>query len=181
MANDSNFIERLKRGDETCLQEIYSLYRRDFTNWAERKFSLDQEEARDMFQVTLISFYENVSSGKLTVLNSSLRTYLFAIGKYKILRDKKKAVMYANLDELPDINMLDNDNEPELEKEQQAKVHAALNQLGGDCQKILELFYFQELSMVAIAQVLNYKNDNVAKVKKANCMRKLAAIFKSGK
>src|SRR5688572_10452223 len=123
-----------------------------------------------MFQVTLISFYENVTNDKLTTLSSSLRTYLFAIGKYKILRDKKKGVMYANLDDLPDIKLLGNEEDGyALELEQQTKVHAALAKLGGDCQKLLEMFYFQELSMAIIAQVLNYKNDNVAKVKKANC------------
>jgi DNA-directed RNA polymerase specialized sigma24 family protein len=133
-----------------------------------------------MFQVTLITFYENVTNGKLSTLSSSLRTYLFAIGKYKILRDKKKGIMYANLDDVPDINLLGNDDDGyTLELEQQTKVHAALAKLGGDCQKLLELFYFQELCMADIAMALNYKNDNVAKVKKANCMRKLASIFKA--
>lgn len=180
MATDSEYIERLKNGDESCLEEIYMLYRRDFTDWAVRQFSLNQEEARDMFQVTLVSFYENVANNKLTHLRSSLRTYLFAIGKYKILRDKKKSVMYANLDDLPDINLLGNDDQDqETEDEQHALVHAALSKLGGDCQKILEMFYFRELRMADIASAFNYKNENVAKVKKANCMRKLASIFKA--
>src|SRR5688572_28135024 len=105
-----------------------------------------------MFQVTLISFYENVTNDKLTTLSSSLRTYLFAIGKYKILRDKKKGVMYANLDDIPDIKLLGNEEDGyALELEQQTKVHAALAKLGGDCQKLLEMFYFQELSKIGRA------------------------------
>jgi len=180
LANSNNYIERLKQGDEKCLEEIYALYRRDFADWAIRKFNLDMEEARDIFQVTLISFYENVHNGKLNSLNSSLRTYLFAIGKYQILRSKKKSVMYANLDDLPDINLLETDNKDlELEAEQQSKVQMALNQLGGNCQQLLEMFYFREMNMMQIAEALEYKNTNVAKVKKANCMRKLAGIFKS--
>ena len=66
-----------------------------------------------------------------------------------------------------------------MEEERSAAIHAALQQLGPDCQKVLELFYFKGCKLEFIAQALKYKNENVAKVKKASCMRKLSAIFKN--
>ncbi|HSI89663.1 MAG TPA: sigma-70 family RNA polymerase sigma factor [Adhaeribacter sp.] len=180
MASDNNYIERLRNGDESCLQEMYDLYRVDFTSWAERRFSLEPEEARDAFQNCLIAFYENILSGKLNTLSSSPRTYLFAIGKNKILKSKKNLPLYANLDDFPDINHIEDDNtEAEMEDERNLAVHKALQQLGPDCQKVLELFYFRNCKMEQIAQALNYKNENVTKVKKASCLKKLAGIFKN--
>lgn len=180
MTSDHAYINRLKTDREKCLEELYTLYRKDFTDWACHKFVCEPEEAEDVFQDSLIIFYENVLSGKLQTLTSSLRTYLFAIGKHKILRNKKNSLLYANVDDIFDINLIEisNDSLEDAEQRHQA-VHDAIVQLGPDCRKVIELFYYQELNMTQVAKNMNYKNENVAKVKKASCMRKLASFLKS--
>jgi RNA polymerase sigma factor (sigma-70 family) len=179
MAADHAYIDRLKTDREKCLEELYLKYRHDFTEWAGHKFSIETEEAEDIFQDSLIIFYENVLSGRLTTLSSSLRTYLFAIGKHKILKNKKKLPLYANVDDVPDINLIDDSLEDLANTEEKHKaVHSALRLLGPDCQKILEMFYFEGCNLTTVAKALNYKNENVAKVKKASCMRKLSGFMK---
>jgi RNA polymerase sigma factor (sigma-70 family) len=179
MAADHAYINRIKTDREKCLEELYLKYRLDFTEWANHKFGVEIEEAEDIFQDSLIVFYENVLTGRLTTLSSSLRTYLFAIGKHKILKFKKKLPLYANVEDVPDINLVDTSIEDlAIAEEKHKAVHSAMRLLGPDCQKILEMFYFEECNLTTVAKALNYKNENVAKVKKASCMRKLSGFMK---
>src|SRR5690606_8066897 len=62
-----------------------------------------------------------------------------------------------------------------------ALITQALGYLGNECQQILKLFYFVNLDLKKIAKQLNYKNDNVVKTKKSQCLRKLATAFQARK
>jgi len=50
-----------------------------------------------------------------------------------------------------------------------------LESLGGNCKRILVLYYFDRLKMKEIAEVMNFANDQVAKNKKSSCLKKLKA------
>ncbi|GAA4311570.1 sigma-70 family RNA polymerase sigma factor [Nibribacter koreensis] len=176
---EEKILSRLRSGDETCLRDLYQQHRDDFVHWACRQYQLEQDEAKDIFQVTMLAFYENAASGKLTHLSCELKTYLFAIAKnhiHNFLRNKASA---ANFVDVSDIKEYDNTlEEAETQDHQKTLVHQAIALLPPDSRKVLELYYFHDYDMASIAREMGYKNDNVAKVKKLQCLRKLSVILK---
>src|SRR5690554_6753794 len=88
MDRENNLIEQIRAGDKKEIEHIYNQHREEFLAYADR-FSIQTDEAVDIYQDSIIVLYENIMSQKLTSLTSSLKTYLFAIGKYKMLNSMK--------------------------------------------------------------------------------------------
>lgn len=173
MAHD--LIKQIKNDGQEALVKIYQDHRIDFIKWAMQSFQCSQEEAEDTYQDTIIAFYENVTNGRLTTLSCSFKTYLFAIGKNILLgiaKKKGRTVMQGNdIPEIADKDVLI------LEKislnERQQEILKALESLGEPCQTILRLYYYDKLSIKKIVQKLQYKSENVVKVQKVRCMKRL--------
>lgn len=176
---EQKILSRLRAGDEKCLRELYQQHRNDFVHWACRQYPLEEEEAKDIFQVTMLAFYENAASGKITHLSCELKTYLFAIAKnhiHNLLRNKASS---ANFVDVADIKETDNSlEEEEAKAHQKTLVHQAIALLPPDNRKVLELYYFHDYDMASVAREMGYKNEGVAKVKKLQCLRKLSVILK---
>ena len=113
-------IERIKSKDsEQGLKEIYTSYRNEFLLWAVRHHSCTMDEAMDVFQQSVIIFYENIVSGKLTEITTQVKTYIFSIGKNKILellRSKKKLAPEFNDQIYEDSSTADSEMEEEYEE-----------------------------------------------------------------
>ena len=175
-------IERIKSTEsEKCLEEIYSEYRDEFLQWAIRNHKCTIEEAKDVFQTSIIIFYENVRSGKVTEISTKVKTYLFGIGKNKILellRAKKKMV-FEYKDELFRETDYREDDIDEAYEENLKKVEISLMKLGDPCKSILGQFYYHKKSMVEIAEVFGYKNSDTVKNLKYKCLKRLRRIVKS--
>lgn len=179
-----DIIEKIKNGDETPLLELYKLYRDEFIAWAFKKYAADRDTAKDIFQDVIITFYENVKEGKITSATSSIKTYLFAIGKFKLINAIKRngRIGYVSDPGLingnePNHSHMDNQDEKEFIRDTVSKY---LDQQPEDCQKILRMYYFDGLSMEQIAHKMGYKNADVAKSKKAKCFKCLAEQVKKG-
>ena len=177
-----NYLKDIKNGNETALVELYKLYRNEFMHWARNNYAIEPDDAKDLFQDVVIAFYNNVKSGQLTDLSSDLKTYLFAIGKFKILNFLKKnnrSVTYSDFTVLkvvePTENTMEDKEEQDLIK---ATVRKFLDEQCDDCKKVLELYYFNEMDMKSIAKEMGYKNADVAKKKKYECFKKLAEMVK---
>ena len=174
-----NLIDKIKSGGQENLVEIYKTYKTGFIKWAQQHFHCTQEEAEDTYQDLIIAFYENVKSGKLSTLNCSFKTYLFAIGKNILLsKAKKKDKKPLNVEDIPEIADQD---ALVLEKislnEKQSILLKSLETLGEPCQSILRLYYYDKLSIKEIVKTLNYKSENVVKVQKVRCMKRLKSVL----
>lgn len=167
--------QEIRNGNEEPIMAIYENYRQEFIAWAYRKYGMSQEDAVDVFQDTVTSFYRNIALGKLQTLTSSVKTYLFAIGK-NIIRDKlKKNDPLKASDEIVDLKV---SYKPEvidsLYNEERAElVKQMLDSLQEPCKSLLRWFYYFNLPMKEIAEKLKYKNDNVAKTQKMRCLNAL--------
>ena len=169
-------IQQIKSGNEGALSLLYKEYRHEFIQFGSKNYQVSEDDLKDIFQNTVIVFYENVISGKLEFLTSDVKTYLFAIGKYQILNYKKNIAKRGNV-QLNDA-IKDTTTEIAEDMEQHEELNDLAKKVMGDLpeneRKILELFYYQEKSMEEIAREMNYKNANVAKKKKSLIMKKLA-------
>ena len=63
--------------------------------------------------------------------------------------------------------------------EHKRQLLSTIEQLGEACQKILILFYFEELPVKEILKHLHYENEQVVRNKKHKCLQQLARLMKA--
>ncbi|HRH65476.1 MAG TPA: sigma-70 family RNA polymerase sigma factor [Bacteroidia bacterium] len=175
-----NILNEIKNGNFQPLYDIYRKYRNEFIQWAVHNYSCTEPEARDIFQETIIRFYQNSTSGKLSVLTSDLKTYLWAIGKYQLLnliKYKNRTVTFSSPELINQIERTDPTvEETEQELKNKELVNRCLGLLDDKSRRIIELYYLEGKDMASIAVELGYKNADVAKKKKYEVMKKLIAL-----
>jgi RNA polymerase sigma factor (sigma-70 family) len=180
---DQQIIEELLQGRETTLRRIYPQYADAFRAWARRHFQCNDAELQDAYQDAMTAFYRNVMTGQLTILTSSLKTYLFAIGYRILLRAiahnrpiKLVAEMSDNdMPSDPDfLQMIINEADYQAQKQ---RLSTAIAQLGEACQRILVLFFYEKFSIPQIKEQLNYQSENSVSVQKSRCLKSLKDIL----
>ncbi len=175
---DQQLVAKIKEGDEASLVEIYKRYRPPFIQWAQGSYKVDENTAADVFQDAVVCLYRNVVRGKLENLTSSLKTYLFAIGK-NILRKKAQAQVAMDTDDLWVVENLQAEPIDHFaENDRQRFVARLMNTIGEPCKSILRYYYFKGFSMEAIAREMNYKNENVVKTQKLRCLTTLKSLVR---
>ncbi len=178
-ANDA--LRKIREGDESVLKEIYHLHRKEFLAWAVRGYHVGREDAADIFQDAVIIFYKNVLSGKLEQLSASLKTYLFAIGKNRLLKFGEKRKRTVLEEEAPSgwAEKLEDPLQYGIElSHRQQFIQDALLQLTEACRKILTLFYYYRFSMESIKERMGFSSEEGARTAKHRCLKKLAAIIR---
>ena len=175
-----SIIELIKQGDNTTLEKIYVENRKVFINFSKR-YNINEYDALDIYQDTIIAFQENVINGKIDHLESSISTYLFAIGKYKIFYFHRKNKKFDPNNEihLNDNNLVFDVNleDENLTKKQEA-LKKSFNTLGERCKSVLNLFYYQGYTLDEITEILNYSDKKVLKSQKSRCLKQLKELVK---
>ncbi len=175
--NGASLIERIRQGDKNPLADVYKTFRTEFLNWATAHYTCTREEARDIYQAVIITLYDNIQNRKLEQLNGSIKTYLFAIGKYKILelrRAEKKFDLQTQVEELELTDV--KDWEKEKKENDLYRVESAMQQMGEPCKTMLELYYLHGMSYEELAKHLNYKNSDTIKNLKCRCLTRLRQL-----
>ena len=166
-------LNKLRHGDDAPLYDLYKLYRNEFIVWAKSQYRATEDQAKDAFQEAVLDFHQNVISGHLIELSSTIKTYLFQIGKHKLLNIQKKEqrMTYHEGLHLIDNGEMGSFMEEENKAYSKEQISNAIKNLPEDCQKVLKLYYFSEYDMESIAREMEYKNANTAKSKKSVCMK----------
>lgn len=181
--SDNGIIVEIQAGKEDALRRIYPLYLPDFKKWAKKYFKCTDDDLNDAYQEALVALYRNVLTGKLVELKASLKTYLFAIAYRQLYRQIHKNRHIQQLSELPDAQFAHDTHflqeliQQEAYHEQQTFLRQAINQLPETCQKILELFFYQNLSITQIKEAYSYASENSVSVQKSRCLKSLRDII----
>lgn len=178
MNKEERLIQRIRSGNKKELETVYTKYKPHFINFA-RKYCAEEELIQDIYQDCIIVLYENILTGKLTKLQSSLKTYLFAIGKHKLigqLRHMEKAPSISV--PIEDINLLEEfaPFELNIEDEQTAQLQKGYKKLGQKCQEVLRLFYYEGKKLEEIQHSLHYDSKDTVKSQKSRCLKRLKEI-----
>lgn len=175
---DDQIIAKIKSGGQAELGRIYAEYRAEFLHWISREFNCSTDDSKDIYQLTILIFYDNVRSGKLEHLVSSIKTYLFGIGKNVARDNLRKVKRNAPIDQHAWLTEYLADEPDEKPDENLfAVARKVLTDLGQPCQRLVELFYYERKSMEEIRIELNYKNADTAKNQKCKCMARLRSLF----
>jgi RNA polymerase sigma factor (sigma-70 family) len=139
-----------------------------------------EEDADDIFQETVVSFIDSVQKDKFRQ-DSGIRTFLVSISRnlwYNEIRRRKRAdsreKLYISDQEQEDAGIQDIIQDREMKKQ----MNELLQSLGDSCRKILELFYYENLSMKEMVSHLHYENEQVVRNKKYKCLQQLSEKIK---
>jgi RNA polymerase sigma factor (sigma-70 family) len=161
---------------------ILSLYQQysETTGAAIINYGGSRQDAEDVFQETVVAFIEIVKKGKYR-MEASIKTFLVAVAKNIWLNELKrrersdyreKQFEYGREQHETDVSH----HISELEKKRQLR--ELVYKLGEPCQKILMLFYYENLSMKEIVDHLPYENEQVVRNKKYKCLQQLTGLIK---
>ncbi len=175
-ASKQNIFAELKSGSEQAFKKVYEDNRDKFLNFA-KKYDLSNDELIDVYQDAYLVFHENILSGKLKEMTSTISTYLFSIGKFMIMDRLRKENKTIRSDDTLRIIREEEIEDFEIDWEEltpkQKLLERFFDELGEQCKKILTLFYYRGLNIDEIVKIGNYNNKNVVKSQKSRCLKTL--------
>jgi RNA polymerase sigma factor (sigma-70 family) len=179
--SDSELVEAIN--DKLLLERaILQLYQ-DHSEVA-RTFIMSkggtEQDADDIFQETIVSFIDCVQKRKFRQ-ESGIRTFLVSISKNLWYNEIRKRQREENRGKLFEMNR--EQTEPAVVeaiqfREMKLELNRMLQDLGESCKKILELFYYENMSMKEIVTYLHYENEQVVRNKKYKCLNQLTERMK---
>ena len=171
-------LEAIRNGDQEQIEAIYYDYKAEFISWIKKLHHCCSADANEIWHYAVVTFYENIINNKLKVLDCSVKTYLFAIGKKKYLeklKSQKRLEFHIDANNL--VNLHDIQKTDALIKEQRLDcIERALEKLGEPGRIILELYYYHGKSMNEIAKLLKYKNSATVKNLKYKSILRLKKV-----
>ena len=179
---EPEFYAALRQRQERAYQFLYTDVFPSFRHWILTN-SGSEMDAEDAFQKGLLNFLLNIETGKYQLQEGArITTVAFEYCKRVWLTELKSARVrnQAVMPEHPE--MADTrDVAGDLERMDVVKmVQQALQQLKGDCRKLLEWFYVDEMPLREIAERLGMKEESV-KSKRYQCAEKLKGFLPSNR
>lgn len=167
-----------------AFDRIYDLYMDDFLNSANYKYtSVPQEDLIDAWQDTVISFFEQIRSGKISHLSCSIRTFLFLLGFRYIMKYKKRFIKEIptdtfNQNEISETILATFDyEEPDMQERQ--LMLEAIEELPAQSRKMLQLRYIEGKSIDEIMKIMQYNSVNAVSVTLSRNLKRLKEIIVS--
>lgn len=173
----SDIIQKIRSGGQTELGMIYEEYRTEFLQWITKEFACSIDDGKDIYQLVILIFYDNIKKGKLEYLVSSVKTYLFGIGKNLAKDNMRKEKKFTPINQEKWIKeYLIDEPDQALDEGIFTMAKKALEKLGQPCQRLIELFYYENKNMQEITEAMQYKNPETAKNQKCKCMARLRKL-----
>ena len=179
--SDSELVKAISGREmlEPAILQLYKDHAEITRSFIKGKGGTDQD-ADDIFQETVVSFIDSVQKSKFRQ-ESGIRTFLISISKnlwYNEIRRRQRAINRERLFEA-DHNQEDPDvSEIIQDRELKKQLNQLLLDLGDSCRKVLELFYYENLTMKEIVSHLHYENEQVVRNKKYKCLQQLTDKMK---
>ena len=154
-------------------QLLMELYKSAFPPLAKyvAKMGGSVDDAKDVFQDALVSYYEKAISGTLSANND--KAYLLGIAKY---------LWFKKFNELSQTSPLQNEllniaDEIDVQISTNKVLHY-LETAGKKCMELLKSYYYDRLTVDAIAKQFGYSGVRSATVAKYKCLEKVRETVK---
>jgi RNA polymerase sigma factor (sigma-70 family) len=175
---DAKILDLIRRGDEEGLVMLYESNRRSIVAYVSQN-SGTPDDAEDLLQESLVVLWERVRSGQFEY-RARLCTFIYGVAKNmwsrRLARMRREAPSEPDPEEHSDgaLSPLDD----LIECEESELVRRALERIGEQCKKLLNLFYWEELSMEEIAVQMGFANADTVKAKKYQCKKALETVLR---
>ncbi|MHA4844233.1 RNA polymerase sigma factor [Flavitalea antarctica] len=175
--NEKAQLEGLARNDKEIIESIYGAHYNMVQSLVVNNNGTS-DDARDIFQETMIVLYEKARSGSFE-LNCQLKTYIYSVSRRLWLKKLNHSQRYVSdignaLDTVPVDDQLEQHDQ---QNNDFGMMEKAMSGLGEPCKTLLEAFYLQKRSMTDIAAQFGYTNADNAKTQKYKCLARLRKLF----
>lgn len=151
---DKILVDRVKNGDREAFTTLMERYQQKVFQTS-MGFLHNQADAEDLTQEVFIKSYKSMKSFRG---ESSFGTWIYRITVNKAINQlrRNKLRAFAGLDAIKgeDSTADTNADAPLLRKEQKEQIKKALTRLNNTQKKVFVLFYYQELNLKEVAEVL---------------------------
>jgi RNA polymerase sigma factor (sigma-70 family) len=174
--NEKLLLQGLARNDKKAVETIY----KDNFNMVQALIVNNNgtaEDAKDIFQETMIVLYERVQSGSFE-LNCQLKTFVYSVSRrlwLKRLMHQSRFMISEGHEEVVTVD--DELEDHEKRNIEFGMMEKAMGGLGEPCKSLLEAFYMEKKSMQEIAANFGYTNAENAKTQKYKCLMRLKKLF----
>jgi RNA polymerase sigma factor (sigma-70 family) len=177
LTDEKALLEGLAANDKKAIEAIY----RDNYNMVQSLIinnNGSSDDAKDIFQETMIVLYEKVKSGSFE-LNCQIKTFVYSVARRLWLKRLQQQNRYsAPGDSMAEVVAVDQElQDHEQRNAEYEMMETAINHLGEPCKSLLESYYLQKQNMQVIAQQFGYTNADNAKNQKYKCLMRLKKIF----
>jgi len=176
-SNEKALLQGLAQSDKKAIETIYKQNYNMIQSLVVNN-SGSADDAKDVFQETMIVLYEKVRSGTFE-LNCLIKTYVYSVSRRLWLKRLQQMNRYAPaFDGLQDTVPVDEEIEENERINNEFQVmEKAINSLGEPCKSLLEAYYLDKKNMQDIALSFGYTNADNAKNQKYKCLMRLKKIF----
>lgn len=176
--SDQYYIEQTLKGNKHAYAFILRKYK-DMIFSIALKFFKNREEAEDMTQEIFIKVYRVMAKYKG---ESKFSTWLYRIAYNTCLDKIKKNKRYSFIQKNENYANEAGAGQAEIfeeidQRDKKQIIQAALSTLLSQDQTLIMLYYYEELSLKEIAEIIGIKENNV-KVRLHRSRNKLAALLK---
>lgn len=133
------------------------------------------QDAKDIFQDSLIIFYEK-SVGNKVEINVSREAYIMGIAKNLWLRKFNNDVVRSSITEAESLIEIPDGFYNEINE---SKLLNFLALAGNKCLEILTDFYYHHMSMNSVMKKFGFASQHSATVQKFKCLEKVRDIVKA--
>lgn len=176
-ATDDLLLEGIKLDRNDALEVLYKKYYASVQHLVIANSGTDQD-AKDIYQETIIIVYEKLRFGN-TTLTCSLKTFIYSIARNlwlkKLNRTNKKSVSIEENESFLDLS--DDLHQAQNNEHLYLKIEQAMESLGEPCRSLIEDFYLKGLNLASITDKYAYNNSDTAKTQKYKCLMRLKRMF----
>ncbi len=167
---EKSLIAGIQSGDEAIMEYVYRQYYPMVAHFVTHNRGNDSH-AEDLYQEGLLVVFQKIRAGEEIQF---LKTYIYSVCRLKWLNLLRYRRRHAEqiIDHYEPVEVNIEEVESDAVPYQQA-MQEALAQLDEICRQLLLAFYFEKLSMEAIALRFQYNQSNTAKSKKNKCMDRM--------
>ncbi|MGZ3911619.1 MAG: RNA polymerase sigma factor [Flavisolibacter sp.] len=174
--NEKSLLQGLAKNDKKAVE---TLYKENFN--IVQAFVINNngtsEDAKDIFQETMIVLYEKVQSGSFE-LNCQIKTFIYSVSRRLWLKKLMLQNRFSLSEHHEDVVSVDDEVEEQEKRQTEfTMMDKAMNGLGEPCKSLLEAFYLRKKSMQDIAASFGYTNAENAKTQKYKCLMRLKKLF----
>lgn len=177
-AADESRLQALATGSDAAWRVLYDDLRSPFRLFFLKHTSWEPERVNALYQDAMVVLHRKVTNGDLVApLRSSLRTYLFGVGKMIYRKQGGTATKWE--EEIPEVAIPPAVEDRIAQREQAAWIRNLLNRMDEKCRDILRKVYLEGYSMEAIAEELSLSGAGVARKRKFDCLQRMRKLIRT--
>jgi RNA polymerase sigma factor (sigma-70 family) len=174
--SDEVVLKAIKNGDDRVLIHLYKQVLPKIKTYI-LKNNGSEDDAKDIFQDSVLIFYKYVKQGKFNPENE-IAGFIFSISRNLWINQAKKKNRVVELSESTPMEFEISFADELITREREEFVVKMFSKLGETCKQILLYSIYHKFSMKEIKEKMNFTSENVAKTKNYKCKQRLISLVK---